>query len=380
MGFLIVSGAVVLLTLLARALIFHFIPPLLARHSPLWAEILTEHNVLHYLYLAVPGLLVAFIAQLTPDYFSGLATIIYKGAILYCVVMIMMSLISTLYAYNDFYDQKYEFAKQVPIKTLIQSAVALIIVFAVLIMIAVLLGVPLLAMAGIIAGLGAVAYYLFREPLLGFTASLQLSVNRMLGIGDWMEMAQYGVDGEVIDINLTSTKVRNWDNAIVNVPTADLIRNPFRNWQSMQSEAARRVLRPIYVDQETIAFVTKEQKGALLGKISHLYENLGAAMRENDGLQGITPAGLEARDDLTNVELFMAYATLVIAGHPQTRADYNLFVRQQDPGQQGLPLELLFFTRATDFVPYYAVQRKIFSHLLAALPQFALRPYQVMHD
>ncbi len=374
----IYAGIIILGTLLVRWLLFHFIPPLLASHSPLWAGILAKRRILHYLYLSVPGLLIAILVQFTPNLNVAVGKLVYKGAIIYSIVMLTMAIISALNAYNDYYDQHYEFAKQVPIKTAIQFAAVSVAILSGIIIIAFLLEVPLLAMAGVLAGIAAVIYYLFGDPLLGFSASLQLSANRMLGIGDWIEMDSHRADGVVQDINMTSTKVRNWDNAIVTIPTNQLIKKSFTNWRDMQHKDARQILRPIYLDQTSIAYASAEQKEALLTQISALYKALPEDAKQNAGMEGVTPEELRARKQLTNLELFMAYATQIIAGHTQTRTDYGIYVRQQAPTPQGLPVETFFFTRATEFVSYHAVQRDVFSNLLASLPQFELRPFQIM--
>jgi len=375
---IIIVGSIIFLTLLVRYVLFRFIPPLLTRQSPLWNEILAKYRVLNYLTLSVPGLLLASFVQLTPDINPNLALIVYKLALIYSVIMLALAFVEALRAYNDFYDQYYEFAREVPIKTVVQTAMVLITIFAILIIIAVLLGVPLLALAGVIAFIAAVAAYLFREPMLGFSASLQLSMNHMLAIGDWIEMEKYNADGEVEDINVTSTKVRNWDNSIVNIPTSALIQESFQNWRSMQSREARRVLRPIYLDQTSFKFIPPEERAAEIGQIAGQYENLPERTKKNVGLQGVKPQDLTGRERLSNLELFMAHATYLVAGHPQTRAEHNIYVRQQDPTPQGLPVEIVFFTCATDFVPYHAVQREIFSNLLTSLPVFGLRPYQLL--
>ena len=375
---IIIIGIILLVTLLVRWLLSRFIPPLLTRQSPLWHDILVKYRVLNYLTLSVPGLLLAAFVQLTPDINPGLAEIVYKLALIYSIIMLTLALIDALLAYNDFYDQHYEFAREVPIKTVVQTAIVLIVIFVILVIIAILLGVPLLALAGVFAFIAAVAAYLFREPLLGFSASLQLSINHMLAIGDWIEMKKYNADGEVEDINVTSTKVRNRDNSIVNVPTSALIKESFQNWRMMQTTEARRVLRPIYLDQTSFEFIPPEVKAEKIGQIAGQYENLAQEIKKNMGLQGVTPQELNSRERLSNLELFMAHATYLVAGHPQTRADHNIYVRQQDPTPQGLPVEIVFFTRATDFVPYHAVQREIFSDLLTSLPEFGLRPYQLL--
>ena len=228
------------------------------------------------------------------------------------------------------------------------------------------------------AALAAISAFMFREPLLGLASSIQLSANHMVALGDWIEMSKYGVDGIVEDINITSVKVENWDNAIVNIPTYSLIQNSFTNWRNMQSKEARQMKQPIYIDQTSIAFFSEELREALLDQIEELYENMPETRQKIRGMQGVTPGDLRARETLTNLELYMAYATLIIAAHPKTRTDSSIYMRQQAPSPQGLPVETYFFTSATDFIPYHAVQREIFSNLLAALPQFDLRPYQIL--
>lgn len=376
----IAGAAVFLITLLVRWLLFRFVPPLMEKHSPLWSDIMARWRVLDYLYLSVPGFLVASTVQVTELFGPTFSIFVVKAALIYGIVMLTLAVISALRAYNDFYNQRYEFAREVPIKTVVQAVGALVVIFAILTIIAVVLEVPLLALAGVMAAIAGIAYYFFREPLLGFSASLQLSANHMLGIGDWIEMKGYGADGNVEDINLTATKIRNWDNSIVTIPTYMLIKEPFQNWESMQEKEARRVLRPLSIDQRSIAFASAEERAAKTAVIETLYNNLAAETQQNSGLLGARPQELQARSELTNLELFMAYATMIVAGHPQTRADYSIYVRQQAPSPQGLPVELFFFTRATDFVPYHAVQREIFSHLLAILPDFDLRPYQVISN
>lgn len=374
----LVVGAILFITLLVNWLLNRFIPPLMARQSPLWTDILTKRRVLHFIALTVPGLLVAGAVQIAPTLNPTIAKVLYKSAFIYSIIMLSLAAASALFAYNDYYDQHYDFARDVPIKTVIQIGVASVFVLGGLFIVAILLEVPLIALAGAVAALTAIAAFMFREPMLGLASSIQLSANHMVALGDWIEMPNYGVDGIVKDINITSVKVENWDNAIVNIPTYSLIQNSFTNWRSMQSKEARQIMRSIYIDQTSIAFLTEEQREALLDQISELYENMPKARQKNRGMQGVTPDDLREREQLTNLELYMAYATQIIAAHSQTRTDYSIYVRQQAPSPQGLPVETYFFTRDTDFIPYHAVQREIFSNLLAVLPQFELRPYQIL--
>ncbi|MFN2141190.1 MAG: mechanosensitive ion channel family protein [Candidatus Promineifilaceae bacterium] len=375
---LFAAASVIIVTLLVRWLLYRFIPPLLINRSPLWEDILDRHHFLHFLYLSVPGWLVSIIAEHSRGWNNWTATLVAKSANIFSIVMVTAAILSALAAYNEFYDQRYAFSKDVPIKTVVQAVDVLVVVFSFLLIVAIILNVPLLAMAGVFAVIAGIAYYLFKVPLLGFSASLQMSMNRMLAIGDWIEMPSANANGYVEDINLTSTKVRNRDNSLVNVPTYTFIESPFQNWQTTQSGQKRRVERHMYIDQRSIAFVTAEEKAQKTAVIETLYNELQPEARQNIGMEGVRPEDLRARDAVTNLELFMAYATMVIAGHPQTHSESDVYARQEAPSPQGLPVGLYFFTRAAAFVPFYAVQREIFSHMLAVLPDFDLRPYQII--
>ena len=375
---LFAAASVIIVTLLVRWLLYRFIPPLLINRSPLWEDILDRHHFLHFLYLSVPGWLVSIIAEHSRGWNNWTATLVAKSANIFSIVMVTAAILSALAAYNEFYDQRYAFSKDVPIKTVVQAVDVLVVVFSFLLIVAIILNVPLLAMAGVFAVIAGVAYYLFKVPLLGFSASLQMSMNRMLAIGDWIEMPSANANGYVEDINLTSTKVRNRDNSMVNVPTYTLIESPFQNWQTTQSEKKRRVERHMYIDQRSIAFAAEDEKAQKTAVIETLYDELPPQAQQNIGMEGMRPDDLRARDAVTNLELFMAYATMIIAGHPLTHSDADVYARQEAPSPQGLPVGLYFFTRAAEYMPYYAVQREIFSHMLAVLPDFDLKPYQII--
>ncbi|MFN2104832.1 MAG: mechanosensitive ion channel domain-containing protein, partial [Candidatus Promineifilaceae bacterium] len=223
---LFAAASVIIVTLLVRWLLYRFIPPLLINRSPLWEDILDRHHFLHFLYLSVPGWLVSIIAEHSRGWNNWTATLVAKSANIFSIVMVTAAILSALAAYNEFYDQRYAFSKDVPIKTVVQAVDVLVVVFSLLLIVAIILNVPLLAMAGVFAVIAGIAYYLFKVPLLGFSASLQMSMNRMLAIGDWIEMPSANANGYVEDINLTSTKVRNRDNSLVNVPTYTFIESP----------------------------------------------------------------------------------------------------------------------------------------------------------
>lgn len=222
----------------------------------------------------------------------------------------------------------------------------------------------------LLAGLGAsaaVVMFVFKDTLLGFIASVQLSVNDMLQTGDWITMEKYGADGVVIEIGLTAVKVRNWDNTITNVPTYALVSDSYRNWRGMSESGGRRVMRHILIDISRIKFCGE----ALLARLSKM------------PIAGEIVADLRAEgkraEELTNIGIFRAYLERYLASRPEVNLSMTHFVRQLQPTEKGLPLELYFFT-STDWLSYENIQADIFDHVIASAALFDLRLFQDESD
>ena len=222
----------------------------------------------------------------------------------------------------------------------------------------------------LLAGLGAsaaVVMLVFKDTLLGFVASVQLSVNNMLQTGDWITMEKYGADGVVIEIGLTAVKVRNWDNTITNVPTYALVSDSYRNWRGMSESGGRRVMRHVLIDISRIKFCGAD----LLARMSKM-----PAAREI--VADLLARGKSA-EELTNIGIFRAYLERYLASRPEVNLSMTHFVRQLQPTEKGLPLELYFFT-STDWLAYENIQADIFDHVIASAALFDLRLFQDESD
>src|SRR5690606_16289576 len=209
-------------------------------------------------------------------------------------------------------------------------------------------------------------------------ASVQLSANDMLRVGDWIEMPQLNADGYVIDMSLHTVKVQNWDKTITTIPTWRLISDSFKNWRGMFESGGRRIKRALYIDQGSVRFIEDAERDAFdrLVLLRGYLERKRAELEEfNSGLraQGIDPLN-ERR--VTNLGMFRAYVSEYIANHPHINREMINMVRQLQPGPQGLPLEIYCFTASTAWVVHEGVQADIFDHLYAILPQFGLRAFQ----
>ena len=240
----------------------------------------------------------------------------------------------------------------------------------------------------IFSALGAMATVLmliFKDSILGVVSGVQINLSDLLCKGDWIEIERHNADGTVMDITLTSVKVRNWDNTISVIPAYDLITNSFRNWRGMQESGVRRIKKALYIDLKTIRFLTPEEI-ADLSKIDILAPYLNSKVKEivgeesKAGLLGVAsglgnPDVLNARH-LTNIGTFRAYCTAYLRSRKTVAQDMTLMTRLLEPTPQGLPLEIYAFANTTVWENFEGIQADILDHLIAALPEFGLELYQ----
>jgi miniconductance mechanosensitive channel len=207
---------------------------------------------------------------------------------------------------------------------------------------------------------------------------VQLTAQDMVRVGDWIEMPQFGADGDVIDVQLHTVKIQNWDKTITTVPTHRLITDSFKNWRGMSQAGGRRIKRAIHLDVSSIRFMTPEEVERFR-RFVLLEDYIESKEREladyNAGLARQVDADVNQRR-LTNIGTFRAYAFNYLKHHPRIRQDMTLLVRQREPGPQGLPLEIYCFTNTTAWAEYEDIQSDIFDHLLAIVPEFGLGVYQ----
>lgn len=221
--------------------------------------------------------------------------------------------------------------------------------------------------AYLLSGLGALTAVLllvFKDALLGFVASIQIAANRMVARGDWIEMPKYGADGNVVEVALTTVKVRNWDNTITTLPTYALISESFKNWRAMQESGGRRIKRAILVDIYTISFI----EPARLEKLQQ-QRSLQRFFAEQTYID-------LTQEDLTNTALFRAYIEWSLRHHPQINQSLTLMVRELQPTEVGLPIEVYCFSADKNWINYEKIQADIFDKLLATLPLFGLAVFQ----
>ena len=233
-----------------------------------------------------------------------------------------------------------------------------------------------------LSGLGALTAVLllvFKDTILGLVAGVQLSANKMVAVGDWIEMPKYGADGDVIEVALTTVKVQNWDKTVTTIPAYALISDSFKNWRGMQESGGRRIKRSVSIDVQTIVFCDEEMLGRF-AKIKYIAEYIQKKKDElarfNQELK-VDDSSLVNGRRMTNVGTFRAYVVAYLKHHPKIHQEMTFLVRQLAPSENGLPIEVYVFSNDKVWANYEAIQADIFDHILAVVPEFDLRVFQV---
>ena len=226
--------------------------------------------------------------------------------------------------------------------------------------------------------MAAVLMLVFKDTILGFVASIQLSANKMVVPGDWIEMPSHNADGDVLDISLNTVKVQNWDKTITTIPTYALVSESFRNWKGMEESGGRRIKRSVTIDMKSIKFCTPEMiKKFKKIQILHDYiEKKEKELNEHNKKYEIDNSVLVNGRRMTNIGVFRAYIVSYLHNHPEINNEMTSMVRQLEPTDKGLPLQIYVFSSDKRWVYYEKIQSDIFDHILAVAPEFDLRVFQ----
>lgn len=233
----------------------------------------------------------------------------------------------------------------------------------------------------LLTGLGAVmtiVLLVFKDSILGFVASIQLTRDDLVRKGDWIEVPAFGADGDVMEVTLHAVKVRNWDKTIVTVPTPAMVTGGFKNWRGMSESGGRRIKRSLSVDMHAVRFLDEEML-ARLKKVQYIQEYLDKKVAEVQGWnqeKKVDESSLVNGRRLTNLGTFRAYVQAYLKNHPQISESMTFLVRQLASGPEGVPIEIYVFSKEQRWVHYEGIMGDIFDHLFAVLPEFGLRVYQ----
>jgi miniconductance mechanosensitive channel len=379
-AFLLFAGFIILSTFtyfIARKVLLAIIIRASRKSETKWDDVLVEKKFFGYLANLIPAYIVYVITPLIfedyPKTAGFIQTVLSVGMVVFVIMAINAFLNASAIIYQDF-----SVAKHKPIKGYVQIVKIIVFFIGAIIILAHLFGKNPLGLIGGLGAFSAVLMLVFKDPILGFAAGIQLSVNKMLAPGDWITMPKFDTDGTVTDISLTTVKVQNWDKSISTIPTYSLITDSFRNWRGMEEAEGRRIKRSVNIDMKSIRFCTPQMLEKF-GKIEYLKEYIKDKQQELESYN----ASRKVDDSIlvngrrqTNIGVFRAYLQNYLKSQNEINLQMTYMVRQLQPSEKGLPIEIYAFSKLKEWEEYEALQSDIFDHVFAVIPEFELKIFQ----
>ena len=365
-----------LVNLITKFVISKVVTRIVKRTKSTWDDIFLEQKVFSRMSHIAPAFIIWFSAGWALKAYPVWFVSVHKLAYVYMVLVGTIVMTAFIEAWHKIYNT-LPISQHRHITGYVQLVKIFVIMVAVLIIISVIFSKDITT---ILAGLGAITAVLilvFKDTLLGLVASIQLSVNKMLSIGEWITIPGRDVDGTVIDITLNTVKVQNFDKTIITIPTYALVNESFQNWKGMEESGVRRIRRSIFIDMRSIMFmdaVMKEKFSkypVLKDYIEHMEKSIPPVPVQTDA-----QSPLFNPSKLTNLGLFRFYVETYLKNHPQIDTRESLIIRHRDPEGNGLPLQVYVFTKTNLMTPYENIQSEILEHILAILGEFGLKVYQ----
>ncbi|MDB9741765.1 mechanosensitive ion channel [Akkermansiaceae bacterium] len=341
-----------------------------------WDNIILEGRLFTWLSLVIPVLVLwqgaghAFIEE-------SYINVVRRVCETILILLVFFSLNSLLNAFEKIYST-FEFSKKFIIKGIIQVVKIVLTVCCFIFLIATVLGKsPVYFFTGL-GAMSAVLMFIFKDSILGLVAGVQLSANQLVAKGDWIEVPKFNADGEVLEVSLTTVKVRNWDKTITTLPTYALISDSFKNWRGMSNSQVRRIKRQVLLDVNSVKFIDTDQLEKLK-KISLLKNYLSEKEQEIDEWNNekkADPTDIANARVLTNIGTFRAYMYAYLKSHPKISQTETILVRQLEASECGIPMQIYVFSTDTRWVNYEEIQSDIFDHMYSVVGEFGLKIYQ----
>ena len=362
---------------ICRKYILKWVKSFIDKSHNKWDDILLTYGMADKISSLIPVVLVYYLSGyvFSSDNYK-LSYLIHLICIIYIIVLVLMIINALLDAIGYLYE-KVDSTGHAPIKSVLQMLKILISIICVIVIISLLIQQSPWTLLKAMGAMTAVGMLVFKDPILGLVAGIQLSAQRMLRKGDWIEMPKFGANGDVIDVSLTTVKVQNFDKTVVSIPAYALVSNSFQNWRGMENSGGRRIKRSINLDINSFKFLKREDLEKLR-KIESLTDYVNK--KEKDILdhnnKHKTDENLINGRRLTNIGTYRYYVKQYLRNHSKIHNNMTFIVRQLQSTEMGLPLEVYVFTNDTNWVNYEEIQADIFDHLLTVIPEFGLSIYQ----
>ena len=338
---------------------------------------LKERKFPHYLSMIIPYSLVRGAIPIVFTSYPAIADLAIKGADIYLVFYVIWMVMSAVKAFGDSLKDK-ETLKDKPIDSYLQVVSIFLYFIAFIIVFSILTGKNPMYFVGGLGAASAILLLVFKDTIMGFVASIQVSANDMVRIGDWISMPKHGADGDVIQITLTTVKIQNFDRTISTIPPYALVSESFQNWRGMRDAGGRRLKRSVFIKQSSIRFI-EDQELDNLKTIQLLSDYIDKKQKEivsyNEKTGADKSLAVNGRN-LTNMGLYRKYIDNYLRSHSGVHQDLTLMVRQLQPSAEGLPLELYFFTATTVWTEYEGIVADVFDHITAAAKFFDIELFE----
>jgi len=313
--------------------------------------------------------------------FQYLENIIEKGLQVFAIILTIWILRSILNTFNAYF-KTVSRLKDKPINSYTQVLMIFIWTIGVLSSFALITGIPFISFLTTIGAASAVIILVFKDTILGFVASIQVSVNDMVRIGDWITFEKFGADGDVIEINLATVKVQNFDKTITTIPTYALISDSFKNWRGMEDSKGRRIKRAVIIKQNSIKYLTSTEVEKLksIALISTYLDKRQEDIDDHNKQNNVDKELLINGRNLTNIGVFRKYIETYIENHSAINSEMMIMTRQLPPTSQGIPIEIYAFSSDKRWQNYEYIMADIFDHVIAAVPYFELDVFELPNN
>jgi len=366
-----------ILDYLFKKLFIIFLAIVAAKTKSSFDDFLVANKTAKYLAHLVPLLFIYKTVPVILKNFTYWEYIFEKGIKIYIIILSLWITRSIFNSLRDYLKQKPRFSDK-PIDSYIQVIMLFLWLFGIISFILILFDVSRTTLLTTFGSISAIIILIFRDTILGFVASISVSVNDMVRIGDWITMEKFGADGDVVEINLATVKVRNFDNTTTTIPTYSLISDSFKNWRGMLDSDGRRIKRHILIKANSVRFIQTDELEKFK-KIQHLTSYIEHRQSDIDKYNTnneIDKSVIVNGRNLTNLGLFRKYINQYILSHPGINKDMHLMVRHLQPTEKGIPLEIYCFSKDKTWLNYEHIMADIFDHIMASVPYFDLEIFE----
>jgi miniconductance mechanosensitive channel len=378
---IVITIAAFILDFVSRKILIYAFAKMAHRSKTTFDDFLVENKTSKYIAHLIPLLFVYKAVPLALKDFVYWESLFSKSITIFIILLSLWIIRSIFNALKDYLKQQPSYSDK-PIDSYIQVIMIVLWVFGITAIVMRLFDTNMTTLLGTFGAISAIILLIFRDTLLGVVASIQVSVNDMVRIGDWVTFDKFGADGDVIEINLATVKVRNFDNTTTTIPTYSLISDSFRNWRGMVNSGGRRIKRHVLIKAKSVRFVKPEEltefkKIQLLTTyIEHRQADIDKFNMQNNIDKSLSVNGR----NLTNLGLFRKYINQYLEKHPGINKEMTIMCRHLQPTDKGIPIEVYVFTKDKRWINYEYIMADIFDHIIASVGYFDLELFELPTD